>query len=280
MSVENILGQRIKAIEQSQSDADCFKHIHAYIKHLLITPQLKAILDAEEKDFYKKVQFTKDNIKLENANFYQAYFVTSYVRIYLPIENYQNTHEPDSEQDPVALLLLYGFKHPRTQSWVKRYPSFYMRWHRKQQLKSYWSWFDGKRDEYVREIKNLHLEIITALSKPELKPQQVQPGIGLHLDLATGDFNYGNVTSSLNVKSQPYKVLSKLIIADGKTVPYLELIQCLKPKTQEVTKSDKQKLSTVIRNLKKVMGILSSQNPNDDIFYNEKQVGYRLVNKG
>jgi len=277
MNLVEVLDKRVTAIENSSNDIECFRHIHSYIDYLLSTPKLKNILDAEEADFYKKVQFTKDNIKLEDANFYQSYFVPPYVRIYLPIENYQNTHEPDSEQDPVALLLLYGFKHPRTQSWVKRYPFFTMRWQRKKQLKSYWLWFDGKRDEYVSEIKNLHLEIITALSK-ESKPLQPKIDIPVQLDLATGDFNYGNVTGSLNIKSQPFRVLSKLVVANGNTVPYLELIQCLKPSAQEVTKTDKQKLSIVIRNLKKSLGILDSKNPNIDIIYNEKQVGYSLKN--
>ena len=106
MKISNLLDRKLEAIESSKTDSDCFKHIHGYIKYLFETPELKGILDTEEKDFYKKVQFTDDNIKLEHVNFYQAYFVASYVRIYLPIEHYWNSNEPDEKQDPVALLLI------------------------------------------------------------------------------------------------------------------------------------------------------------------------------
>jgi ADP-glucose pyrophosphorylase len=96
MEIAQILNERMKAIKETSTDTEVFKHIHAYIKYLLTTPELKAILDAEERSFYKKVKFTKDNIKLEQSNFYQAYFVSSFVRIYSPIENYWNTNEARS----------------------------------------------------------------------------------------------------------------------------------------------------------------------------------------
>lgn len=279
MKIGQVLDKRFKAIENSDSDIECFKHIHSYLDYLLTTPELKSILDTEEADFYEKVRFTKDNIKLEDLNFYQSYFVPSYVRIYLPIEHYKNSHEPDEKQDPVALLLLYGLNHPRIQKWVNGH-EFFTKRERTKQLKSYWSWFDGKRGEYVSEIKNLHLEIITALSK------QKEPGLvqlksetSLKLNLETGDFNYEKATGSFNIKSQPFKVLTKLYLAEGRTVPYLELIQCLKPKAQTVTKPDKAALSTVIRNLKQYLGILNSTKPNEDIIHSEKLVGYSLKNK-
>ena len=276
MNFVEVLEKRVTAIENSSTNIDCFKHIHSYIDYLLTTPELKIILDAEEADFRKKVQLTEDNIKLENLNFYQSYFVTSYVRIYLPIEHYRNSHEPDSEQDPVALLLLYGPKHPRTQSWVNRYPIRDIKKHRKEQLKSYWSWFDGNREEYVSEINNLHLEIITALSK-DPKPTKQKTDTPLHLDLETGDFNYKNVTGSLNVSTQPFKVLKTLYLAEGKVVSYLDLLQSVYPSTKEVKKTDKYKLSTIIKNLRKTLGIIGG--PNKDIFHNEKMVGYSLKYK-
>jgi len=275
MEIEEVLDKRLNAIENSPNDIECFKHIHGYINYLLTTPELKSILDTEEKDFCEKVQFVKDGYKAEQANFYQAYFVASYMRIYLPIEHYQNSPEPDSEQDPVALLLLYGFKHPRTRSWVNRYPVFSMKRERLKELKSYWLWFDGQRQEYVDEIKNLHLEIITALSKQTaVKPVLNKQPPAFTLDIGTGDFHYGLVTDSLNIKTQPFRVLKKLYLAEGKTVPYLDLIQCLKPSIKEVTKSDKQTLGTVIRNLKKTLGI--TKGSNKDIFYNEPLHGYSL----
>jgi hypothetical protein len=268
----------LQAIEDSPNDIECYKHIHAYIHYLLNTPKLKSILDAEEKDYYTEIHRTIDGYKVEQGNFYFAYFLTSYMRIYAPIEIYNTSYEPDSEQDPIALILLYGYKHPRTQSWVNRFQVPIVKRERKQQLKSYWSWFDGKREEYVNEIKNLHLEIITVLSKQPDKPNAELKSkndlSSLLLDLETGDFHYGKKTDSLNIKTQPFRVLSKLYSADGKTVPYLDLIQCIKPNAKEVTKTDKMKLTTVIKNLKKSLGITDGSNP--DIFHNEKMVGYSL----
>jgi len=278
MEITEVLNKRIQAIEDSSNDIECYKHIHAYIHYLINTPKLKSILDAEERDYYTEIHLTTDGYKVEQANFYFAYLLPSYMRIYFPIEIYNTSYEPDSEQDPIALLLLYGFKHPRTQSWVNRFPVRDMKKHRKEELKSYWSWFDGKRQEYVNEMKNLHLEIITAISKqpdqPNTEPTPETETISLLLDLETGDFHYGKKTDSLNIKTQPFRVLSKLYLADGKTVPYLDLIQCIKPNAKDVTKTDKMKLTTVIKNLKKSLGITDGNNV--DIFHNEKMVGYSL----
>ena len=81
----------------------------------------------------------------------------------------------------------------------------------------------------------------------------------------------------LLISTQSFRVLKTLYRARGETVPYLNLVRCLKPNAQEANKSDKQKVRTVIKNLKKALGI--KKGPNKDIFHNEKMVGYSLRNK-
>lgn len=279
MEMIQILDERLKAIKEASTDTEIFKHIHAYIKYVLTTPELKAILDAEERDFYRKVKFTKDNIKLEQSNFYQAYFVSSFVRIYLPMENYWNTNESDEKQDPVALLLIWGMNHPRTKRWVNGH-EFFSKTERTKTIKSYWCWFDGQAQDYVNEIKNLHLELLTALSKRKIiKPIQ-KPDIPLALDLETGDFNLGELTGNFNIATQEFRVLAKLCSAPNYKVAYLELIRCIRPNTEKVTKPDKADLAIVIRNIKKQLGILpEAQRVNQDIFKNDPQFGYRLISK-
>ncbi|MCB9811160.1 MAG: hypothetical protein H6779_03235 [Candidatus Nomurabacteria bacterium] len=222
METANILDRKLAAIETSQTDTDCFKHIHGYIKYILETPELKAILDTEEKDFYRKVKFTDDNIKLEQANYYQAYFVASYVRIYLPIEHYWNSNEQDEKQDPVALLLIWGPKHPRTMKWVNGH-DFFSKREQLKQLKSYWQWFDGQRDFYISEIKNLHLALITELSKQKALPTVAdeKPDV-FQMNLETGDFNLGGVTGTLNITTQEFRVMAKLYTAPNHRMPYLD----------------------------------------------------------
>ncbi len=279
MELVNLLDRRLQAIEESQSDTDYYKHIHGYIKFILDTPQLKAVLDAEEKDFYRKVQLNTDNIKVEQSNFHQAYFIMSYVRVYLPIKHYWNSHEPDEQQDPVALLLIWGKDHPRMKKWLNGH-EFFTKRERTEQLKSYLHWFEGERDSYVREIKNLHLELVSALatSQPveEIKSQDV-----FALNLETGDFNLGNVTSSFNVTSQEFRVIAELYTSDNYRTPYLDLIRCLKPGVEKVTKPDKESLTVVIRNIKQRLGILPvKERLNEDIIKSETGYGYYLDLKG
>ncbi len=277
VSPSEVLNKRLEAIKEARTDTEVFKHIHSYIKYVLTTPELKTVLDTEEKDFYHKVKFTDDNIKLEKSNFYQSYFVPSFVRIYSPIETYQESAQPDEKQDPVALLLVWGFDHPRTRRWAKGHP-FFTEKERLQELKSYWGWFDGHVQEYINEISNLHLELITALSKntaPQLPTKKEMP---LALNLETGDFNLGGVTGTLNTGTQQYEVLAKLYTADNHRVGYLELIKCINLKAEKVTKPDKSALSIVIRNIKIDLGILPKEKSvNGDIFKNDLKFGYRLV---
>lgn len=277
MSISEVLNKRLEAIKEARTDTEVFKHIHGYIKYVLNTPELKAVLDAEEADFYHKVKFTDDNIKLEKSNFYQSYFINSFLRIYSPIETYQESNQPDEKQDPVALLLIWGFNHPRTKRWVNGHPVFNKK-ERLSELKSYWAWFDGQTQDYVNEIGNLHIELITALSKKRAVKMPEVKEIPLVLNLQTGDFNLGSISGALNTATQEFRVLAKLYTADNHKANYLELIKCLRSNADMVTKPDKADLAIVIRNIKKQLGILPhTHRVNDDIFKNDTKHGYRLV---
>ena len=275
MEIVNLLDRHLKAIEDSQSDAECYKHIHGFIKLLLETPTLKVILDAEEDRFRHEMQFTEDNLKVEEENFYQAYFVSSYVRIYLPIKHYWNSDEPDEQQDPLALLLLWGRDQPRTKRWINGHEFFTAR-ERKKTLRTYERWFDHGRQEYVQEIKNLHLAVVSELAKgtTTVEPRQAQELFVL--DTISGDFRLGELTGTLNVSTQEFRVIATLYTAENYRAPYLELINCLK-KIDKVTKPDKESLGIMIRNLKMKLGILpKDKRVNEDIFINEVHYGYRL----
>ena len=279
MEIGHVLNERMQAIKDASTDKEVFKHIHAYIKYVLTTPELKSILDDAEKDFYKKVQFTEDNIKLEHSNFYQSYFVTSYVRIYAPIEEYWNSDEPDEQQDPLALLLIWGMNHPRTKKWINGH-EYFPKSEQIKTLKSYWRWFDGQTQYYVNEIKNLHLELLTALSKQQTVKLSERPDLSLTLNLVNGDFHLGDLSGTFNTVTQEFRVLAKLYMSKDYRVPYLELIQCIRSGTERVTKPDKADLAVVIRNIKEQLGILPvAKRINQDIFKNDPQFGYRLISK-
>jgi hypothetical protein len=183
------------------------------------------------------------------------------------------------KQDPVALLLIWGMNHPRTKRWVNGH-EFFSKAERTKTLKSYWRWFDGQVQDYVNEIKNLHLELLTALSKQKSIKTIEKPNIPLVLDLETGDFNLGELSGNFNTATQEFRVLAKLYSAENHKVPYLDLIRCMRPNIERVTKPGKSGLSVVIRNIKKHLGILPvAKRINQDIFKNDTQFGYRLISK-
>jgi len=273
MNVVDILDRKLESALTATSDRDFYLGIHSYLDVVLHTPELANYINQAEQDFHTDVQIQDDNIKVEQFNVYTAYYLPLYLRIYIPIETYKTTNEPDSQQDPVALYLLYGPKHPRSRSW--NCPSMSPGTGRNQ-VASYSSWFKGKRPDYERLLKQLHTDLVTNYQPSEI----IQPTVTtpLVVDFSTGDFHYAGTTGNLNPKTQAFRVLTTLYQAENYQADYLTLIRCLKPNTETVTKPAKQELSDVIKQLKRNLGILpQSETSAPDIFDNQKKLGYRLI---
>jgi hypothetical protein len=92
------------------------------------------------------------------------------------------------------------------------------------------------------------------------------------LNKRTGSIEYGKVKNTLNPTSKEYGVLLKLMTSKDCQASYAELIG------GPVTKDSKRSLSFVIRNLKKVLGILPARSAvNEDVIDNVKHLAYKLL---
>lgn len=172
------LNTRFNIATQSSSEHEFYLNVYQYFDFIYKTPELKDIWDENEKEYRKKhiaiwkkrpmtdeeaEEADAQTIKLER---FSLYAVGSFMegRIYLPIDDYKKTNEPDTEQDPVAVILVRGAKYAAT---LAR-PTTIGKWN-KDALKSYSRWFEGKRGFYESQLRRLHAMLLDEISK--LKPQ-------------------------------------------------------------------------------------------------------------
>lgn len=174
-SLTDSLKTRYDAVFQSDTDSLFYQNLHHYFDLVEKTPELHALIEASQKEYAEKhgAIWGREKCKtddeaddkaertsrLERFNLY-ARSAMIYVRVYLPIEDYKNNDEPEHEQDPVAVLMLRGINRvsPR---FAKTNP---FKWGR-DKLKLYNRWFDGKRGEYEKELRQFHLLLLDAMEK-------------------------------------------------------------------------------------------------------------------
>ncbi len=305
ISYKEALETRYLAVCESSSDRLFYKNVHAYISYILKTPQLLEIIDQsvieygnKHKDIWSVRKDTDEEIddqadateKLEFFSLYASSFVTPYVRIYLPIEDYKTSNEPDYLQDPVALLMLKGFKYLLSKGWDKKMIEPSSRWSKKN-LEIYNRWFDGKREFYQNDIKQFHFEFLNEIENLNLKNKEVKPKsdkalkqkpieFPLSLHERTGDFTYFKTTGNFTPKSQEFKILNTLITSPDYLAEYLTLLRSILPNAETVSKPHKSSLHIIIRNIKEKLGILpESKNSNPNIIVSVPKMGYRLIYK-
>lgn len=284
--VEN-LNIFLKTALESNSDSNFYQSIYYYFDYIEKTPTLRNILTESQKEYANKhtklwegrpfsekkaSEAEAQTLKLERFNLY-AISAGLYVRIYLPISDYRNTIEPDTEQDPVAILMLRGIK----------YAISLNKW-KKETLYLYNRWFDNKRKNYEEELRNFHVEFISKIKdtkdnilfNEEIKKEE-NP---LFLNINTGDFRFYKTSGNFSPNGQEFKVLKTLYESTNYQSKYLTLIQSYNPNIESDSKVYRDGLSLVIRNIKRNLKILpKNKKSNFDIFKNIKKFGYRLIFK-
>ncbi|MDD4804057.1 MAG: hypothetical protein PHN69_02690 [Candidatus Pacebacteria bacterium] len=176
------LNTRLNITLQSTSERDFYMSLYYYFDYVHKTSSLIKIFDKSEKEYSKafndiwkeKKQYTEEEldekssqvVKLERFNLF-AVGSTILVRIYLPIDDYKNTSEPDEKQDPVAIILIHGIDYALELGKRDKYLNL-TRWN-KEFLRSYRNWFEGKRNYYESIIRRFHLMFLDELSKPILE---------------------------------------------------------------------------------------------------------------
>ena len=196
------------------------------------------------------------------------------MRIYLPIEDYKNSGEPEIDQDPSAVLMIRGIDRI-SPDYERKSP---IKWGKKK-IRNLNKWFEGKRPYYEKELRQFHLLLIGALEQTSFEPK-ITSNTLLDFNRSTGDFTFLNTQGTLNPTTQPYKILRILMDSKDNQATYLTLWQSLYPDAQEVSKTQKQLLSLVIRNIKEQFTILpKGENSNPDIIKNVPLYGYRLILK-
>lgn len=296
MNTREVLQLRYKAVLQSESDSRFYLNVYKYIDIIMKNKQLSSIIDksaeiyrerhadiwhphtSEESEIRER---SRQTYKLEMFNLYTADFTSLYVRIYRPIEDYINSVEPDSRQDPLALLMLFGIKSHRTKFWANNARSMPPK-AAMHSLKSYNRWYDKKnKEQYKEDLNNFHTDFLTAVAQQTSDSEPTTKSftdIPLQIDPRTGDFSYYGFRDTFNTKEKAFKVLNHLLNADGYFSEYPDLISTYRPYRKESATSQHAELNQVIKKIKEKLNILpESEFSNVDIFENSKGVGYRLV---
>lgn len=280
------LNKRFDIALQESTDKEFYLNLYHYFDFVETTQELKSIFDQSERDYYTKFREIKlknatDQIdittakaqlrKLELFNLY-ALGCGIYMRIYLAISEYRKTEEEDDLQDPVIVLLFYGIEYAKK---LKRWENEY--------LKQYNNWFGGKRSMYEAELKQFHLLMLEELAKQKpvvTPPENTSVKVPLYLNLTTGDFIFHNIRETFSPATQEFKVLSTLLYSKDYVATHLELYKAIHPNAERISKTQRDQLSLIIRNIKRKLNILpKAKEINTDIFKSIPKVGYSLVFK-
>jgi hypothetical protein len=277
-----------ESVLQSSSDEVFYLNIHRYIDFIRKTPELCAVIEDSEIEYSKRhrdlwKEKTEDEneldkreehtFRVERFSLYASDYCGLEMRIYWPIEYYKNPPpEIDGLQDPVVFLMLKGLESTkRMKKWSDK------------TLEMYYKWYDPKeKQRYEKNIRQFHVDFLLELEKTGNKhkeiPEPSKPSIPLSFNSRTGDFVFYDVSGNLSPGTQEFKVFSTLYDSPEYTADYLTLLKSYIPGIESASKTYRDNLSLVIRDIKREFKILSSvEIPNTDIFLNLKKFGYRLV---
>lgn len=114
---------------------------------------------------------------------------------------------------------------------------------------------------------------IETLPTPKNKVLRVQLRQGsLTLNESAGTVQLNDVKASINPQSQEFEFLRTLMISDGHMATYKDFLG------EKHSKDAQRKLGFIIRNTKKLLGILpKGQARNQDCIENVKKHGYKLI---
>ncbi|HUO56069.1 MAG TPA: hypothetical protein VMU27_01390, partial [Candidatus Paceibacterota bacterium] len=231
---------RYDGVFESSTDSLFYQNLHHYFDLIEKTPELQELWQASEKEYaekhtniHREKALTEEEadekeeltLRVERFNLY-ATGCTIYVRVYIRIEDYKNSMEPEDKQDPYALLMIRGIDKIKTKRWSRKTLTLYNRW------------FDGKRPFYEKELRQFHLLLLAELEKqPEKKtvPEPPAPDCPLRINPRTGDFDLYGVHDNFSPSSMEFKVLMALYTSSDQQASYLALLQAAYPHITEAT---------------------------------------------
>ena len=292
MTFLDLLELRLRAVLESPTDLRFYQNIHAYIDLIMKDEKGRVLIEQAERAYgvsHSSIwrqhheddelvdEQARQTYKFERFNLYSDKFVGLYVRIYLPIEDYISSDEPISKSHPGALLMLYGIKSPVLDHWAKHRPTVPYK-DAKKQLKVNNRWYEEERGGYSNDLKQFHVDFITAYLKPDsdridISNMEIEIKSPIQFDYKTGDYSYQEAGGTLNPTSQEYKVLTTLLTNPGFQATYSELIKSYRPWVSEASKPEKGDLYKRINNLKNKLEVSEDQ----ELIVNVKNIGYRLI---
>lgn len=278
MELTYLLNIRYKTALESITDSLFYQNIHGYLDVIQKTPKFISVINNAEKAYYKSVKENNGTShKLEHFNLYTRDYLTLFLRVYLPIEDFKTTSDIDGQQDPVALLYIYGIKSGKVDNWCKNRKTTPYK-DAKKEMVDHLKWI-GERKEYELALKQFHADFLTAYMQNTGDMDEVNEiKIPLSLHPITGDFSFLGHRGTLNPKSQEFKVISTLLSSENHLAEYATLIQTYRTYNPESSKVLKPELAQIIKNIKEKLSILpTTPESKPDIISNVKNVGYRLI---
>lgn len=289
MNLVDGLNNRFNVLIASKTERDFYYSAYYYFDYIFSNPQLEELYREGEVEYRKKATkiFEQFEANPQHGDSYHAQMiykmekfdmycnaVTLEVRLYHPMKDYIETNDPDSHQSYLMVALDKGFKYALKVC----SPRFGYRENFKKEFKeNFNSWFVGQRDQYQDELSRFHVEFIDQVAQLSELSVPASAEIKPFLNLETGDFSYYGVKGNFPTSGQNFKVLKTLLTAKNYKATHTELVQSFIPNVDKATKSQKQKLTTVIRNIKielKVLPETSLSKP--DPFVSVRREGYRL----
>jgi len=171
-------------------------------------------------------------------------------RVYHPIKHYQECDCPELCGDFVGSLLVKGLEYT-----LKRYKDDYREF-KGQIIQRQKNFYKDERENYQTELSRFHIEFtyrvaqLSELNVPET--MEIKP----FLNFSTGDFFYCGTKGNLPPSGQGFKVLRTLLEAKDYKASHDQLVKSYLPNIYKATKVQKSGLHTIIRNIKKQIGVL------------------------
>lgn len=176
------LNTRYQIVLTSKTEPEFYMNTYYYYDFIFKNSVLNEIFSNAEKEYTQKFgtiwrdydHSSEDDIsrrseqvgKMERFDLFSN-GCSLYVRVYVPIDDYKNTDDPDDKQDPIAVALVKGIKYAQR---VCANPN---RMSKKEIAQSYNQWFTDRRSTYEKEFSRFHLLLLEALESNKLTPKQI-----------------------------------------------------------------------------------------------------------
>ena len=237
------LNTRFDIAFKTDTDREFYVSLYYYFEYILTTPTLKEIFARSEHEYHQafgeiwkeRKKYTEEELdiksaevsKLERFNLY-ALGCNIEAHIYLPIDDYRNERDPKDRRDPVGVILMRGLNYAiRLGKWNEK------------NLRSYYRWFDGKRNEYEVELRRFHLMFLEELGKvKEPIQEKVNKKIKVFLDENKGIYRQtetGMLSYKIKVPSKRFHIVNYIF---GKEKVKTSILATATRQTEELVRKE------------------------------------------